>query len=123
MRTSDFLKDRLDIISKELNATDTRLQDYKRGAGVTNMYDDTKTSLEEEARYGKEALDAETQMQRINSLSDYIHKPENIGSPIPGATGLTDPNLAGTINSYNQLRLNHLNQSLNNFSSFHASLP
>lgn len=103
MRTSDFLKDRLDIISKELNATDTRLQDYKRGAGVTNMYDDTKTSLEEEARYGKEALDAETQMQRINSLSDYIHKPENIGSPIPGATGLTDPNLAGTINSYNQL--------------------
>jgi uncharacterized protein involved in exopolysaccharide biosynthesis len=103
MRTSDFLKDRLDIISKELNATDNQLQDYKRGAGVTNMYDDTKTSLEEEARYGREALDAETQMSRINSLSEYIHKPENIGSPIPGATGLTDPNLASTINSYNQL--------------------
>ncbi len=103
MRTSDFLKDRIDIISKELNATDNQLQDYKRGAGVTNMYDDTKTSLEEEARYGREALDAETQMTRISSLSDYIHKPENIGSPIPGATGLTDPNLASTINSYNQL--------------------
>ena len=103
MRTSDFLKDRIDIISKELSATDNKLQSYKQGAGVTNMYDDTKSTLEEEAHYGRQALDAETQMSKINALNEYIHKPENIGSPIPGATGLSDPNLASTIESYNQL--------------------
>ena len=104
-RTAEFLKDRIAVIDKELEFTDERLEKFKREAGLTDIDFDTKEFLQENSRYTKEMLDAETQIYLLEYLRAYVSKEENKENIIPGDIGLKDQNLSKIIDNHNQLVL------------------
>jgi capsular exopolysaccharide synthesis family protein len=66
---------------------------------------DASSSLAASQEYGNKLTDANTQLQLINYLSEYVNTPENKYQIIPSNVGLTDQSSTSLINSYNETAL------------------
>ena len=113
MKTEEFINGRLEKINAELGATEGELENYKQRNNITQLRLDATQVLDMSNQYTKELAEANTQIQLLNYLSEYITDPANKYQLIPSNVGLTEPVSASLINTYNQsvLSRNKLLQS------------
>lgn len=103
INTKNFINERLDIIDRELSSAEGTVEQYKREQGMTDLEADLAQSLQQSSQYEQQLLKAETQLNIVNSLSEWVSNPSNQGKPVPSNVGIQDPTLAATINEYNKL--------------------
>ncbi len=103
--TTNFLDERLLLISKELKAIETMAYQYKsnRGmvgvnAGASNIYLQSSSIAE------SETLVVNTQLTLVNYMLEELNK-SNLTDPLPGNIGLSDPSIIDMIGKYNNLVL------------------
>ena len=106
-RTKEFLEKRIADLGSALEATDKRLADFKRRAGLTNMNVDTKAFRDENSMYDKDLHGTETQLYLLQNLKDFMQNDENRLKTVPLDIGLNDKTLFDNINSHNQLVLDY----------------
>ena len=101
-KTEEFINSRLEKINAELGLTESELENYKKRNNLTQLRIDATQVLNQSNRYTDQLAEANTQMQLLDYLREYVLKPGNQYQIIPSNVGLTDPVSASLINQYNQ---------------------
>ena len=101
-KTEEFINSRLEKINAELGVTEGELESYKRRNNLTQLRIDATQVLTQSSQFTNQLAQANTQMQLLDYLREYVASPSNKYQLIPSNVGLTDPISASLINSYNQ---------------------
>lgn len=103
LKTSDFIRERMEIVNQELSFTESEIADFKQKAGLTNISADAELLLQESAKYEQLRVENETQIRLVEFLRDYIQNPANANEVIPANVGLKEEKLTAAIDEYNNL--------------------
>lgn len=103
LKTSDFIRERIEVVNQELSTTESEIADFKQKAGLTNISADAELLLQESAKYEQLRVENETQIRLIEFLRDYIQNPANADEVIPANVGLQEGKLTTAIDEYNSL--------------------
>ncbi len=103
--TTDFLDDRLVLISNEIEAIESSAAVFKSNKGIVDdgtagasIYLQSSSIAESEVVY------ANTQLQLVNYMLSELNR-TNQGELLPGNIGLSDPSIVSMIAGYNDLVL------------------
>ena len=102
MKTEQFINERLEKIDAELGTTENSLENYKRRNAVTQLEADAAQSLQLSAQYAARLADANTQLQLIDYLRQYVDNADNRYKVIPTNIGMEDLSSTRLISDYNQ---------------------
>lgn len=102
LRTEEFINDRMSKINAELGNTEEALEDFKRRNAVTNLNVDASQSVQMSSEYSSRLSQANSQIQMLDYLREYVNNPANKNQIIPSNVGLTDGASTQLITNYNQ---------------------
>lgn len=102
--TARFIDERIAIINRELGTTEQELENFKRGAGLTDLSSDAQLAISEKSEYEKRYVENGTQLNLIRYLSDILGKADH-SALLPANVGLSDESLSNLIIQYNALIL------------------
>lgn len=103
LKTSDFIRERMEVVNQELSTAESEIADFKQKAGLTNLSADAELLLQESAKYEQLRIENQTQIRLIEFLRDYIQNPDNANEVIPANVGLKEEKLTTAIDEYNSL--------------------
>lgn len=103
LKTTDFIRERLEVVNQELSTTESEIADFKQKAGLTNISADAELLLQESAKYEQLRIENQTQIRLVEFLRDYIQNPANADEVIPANVGLKEEKLTTAIDEYNSL--------------------
>lgn len=103
LKTSDFIRERMEVVNQELSTAESEIADFKQKAGLTNISADAELLLQESAKYEQLRVENETQIRLVEFLRDYIQNPANANEVIPANVGLKEEKLTAAIDAYNNL--------------------
>jgi len=102
LKTEEFINKRLEKIDAELGTTESDLESYKKSNAVTQLNADATQSLQLSAQYATRLADANTQLQLLDYLQQYVDNPENHLMLIPANIGMNDQASTQLIADYNK---------------------
>ena len=102
LRTEEFINGRLEKIDAELGSTENALQSYKERHAVTSIQMDATQSLQMSNQYENKLAEANSQIQLLDYLREFIDKPANLYKIIPSNVGMTDAASTMLITQHNQ---------------------
>ena len=102
LKTEEFINKRLEKIDKELGTTESNLESYKRRNAVTQLNMDASQSLAQSSQYETRLAEANSQIQLLDYLREFVDNPTNQYKIIPSNVGMTDHASTALIASYNQ---------------------
>lgn len=103
LQTSDFIRERMEVVNQELSTAESEIADFKQKAGLTNISADAELLLQESAKYEQLRIENQTQIRLVEFLRDYIQNPANANEVIPANVGLQEGKLTAAIDEYNSL--------------------
>lgn len=103
LKTSDFIRERMEVVNQELSTTESEIADFKQKSGLTNLSADAELLLQESAKYEQLRIENQTQIRLVEFLRDYIQNPANANEVIPANVGLKEEKLTAAIDQYNKL--------------------
>lgn len=105
LKTEEFINGRLEKIDAELGTTEGDLESYKKRNRVTELRLDASQSVAQEGQYSAKLSEANSQIQLIDYLREFVDNPSNKYEIIPSNVGLTDQASVGLIKEFNQIVL------------------
>ena len=103
LKTSDFIRERMEVVNQELNTTESEIADFKQKSGLTDLSADAQLVLQESAKYEQLRVENQTQIRLVEFLRDYIQNPAHADEVIPANVGLKEEKLTAAIDEYNSL--------------------
>lgn len=103
LKTSDFIRERMEVVNQELSTTESEIADFKQKSGLTDLSADAQLVLQESAKYEQFRVENQTQIRLVEFLRDYIQNPANANEVIPANVGLKEEKLTTAIDEYNSL--------------------
>lgn len=103
LKTSDFIRERMEVVNQELSTTESEIADFKQKSGLTDLSADAQLVLQESAKYEQLRVENETQIRLVEFLRDYIQNPAHADEVIPANVGLKEEKLTAAIDEYNSL--------------------
>lgn len=103
LQTSDFIRERMEVVNQELSTTESEIADFKQKSGLTDLSADAQLVLQESAKYEQLRVENETQIRLVEFLRDYIQNPAHADEVIPANVGLKEEKLTAAIDEYNSL--------------------
>ncbi len=89
-------------INAELGNTESSIESFKRQNSVTTFNVDATQAVQMSGQYSTRLSEANSQIQMLDYLREYVNNPANKFQIIPSNVGLTDASSVGLINSYNK---------------------
>ncbi|MFI3281956.1 MAG: polysaccharide biosynthesis tyrosine autokinase [Rikenellaceae bacterium] len=105
LKSSDFIDTRIEIINRELGATEQELEIFKKEAGITDLQRDAQLFLAENSLYKQRMVENNTQLRLVQFLNEYATSELNMNDVLPLNVGLTDVGLTQLIATYNEMLL------------------
>ena len=102
LRTEEFINDRMARINAELGSTEGALEEFKRRNAVTNLSVDASQNVQMSSEYSSRLSQANSQIQMLDYLREFVNNPANKNQIIPSNVGLTDNASTALIANYNQ---------------------
>ena len=109
LRTDKFINSRLEKINIELGETEGQLEAKKRQYGVVDPIANSAQSLTNQDSYNQRLVEAETQLELLRSLGEYINDPTNRYQTLPSNVGLSDNATTALIARYNEVAIERKN--------------
>nr|WP_314836801.1 polysaccharide biosynthesis tyrosine autokinase [uncultured Flavobacterium sp.] len=103
--TSQFIANRLKLITQELDGVEQDVERFKKSNDLTDIESEARLFIEGSSEYNKKLVETEIQLNVVSSMLDFIKKstPSDL-MPTTLIDGKSDA--SGLINSYNELVLN-----------------
>jgi capsular exopolysaccharide synthesis family protein len=102
--TAQFIEERLEIITKELDSVETDKVIFKQENNLTDIESEAQLFLESASELNKRQLDFTTQMSLVDNIINYLSE-DDLTALLPSNLGITQDGLQGLIHNYNQLVL------------------
>lgn len=106
LASSDFIDERLVLLSKELADVDVDISDFKSENKIPDLVASASIDLTEEQLARQQMLELTNQIQMAKYLKDYLERENEGGKIIPVNTGIQSNVLESQIAAYNQTVLN-----------------
>lgn len=100
-KTADFVAERLQSISRELNMSEEDIESYKRSKNLTDVGADAAKWMTRSTTLEGQIMAAETEIHLLDLTRDFINNPENDGQLIPAL----NVSAAVPVDAYNGLLL------------------
>jgi capsular exopolysaccharide synthesis family protein len=71
-KTSDFIADRLGIITKELDGVEREVEKYKKDNKITDLTSEAGLYLDNASDYNKNSIETRTQLKVVDLMIDYM---------------------------------------------------
>lgn len=113
--TADFIRERLDLIGRELGEVDRSIETIKRESRMVDIGSEAARNIEQSSRYRAEELSLENQLAVAGLLSDRLDDPDRTHELIPLAASVANGAVAELIGRYNDAVMNR-NRLLENSS-------
>ena len=104
-KTSDFIKEHLDIIERELESVDRDISEYRSENMATDIQVSTEIFLAESSTYSKQVFDLQNQLSVAEYIKEYLTNPANNYSLISSNSGIDNPSVESQITEYNGMML------------------
>ncbi|MFM7683470.1 MAG: GumC family protein, partial [Bacteroidota bacterium] len=104
--TSDFISERVKLISQELGDVEEETRKYKEKNKFVQMEDEVKSDIASSASIRNEIVEAETQLQLSKMMLEHLNNNNGPDDLVPVNLGLNDNNIDRIINVHNELVLN-----------------
>lgn len=101
--TSDFINNRLQIVSEELELVDLTAENLKKNNRLSDLGTQSNIFLQSERETEQRLIETSNQIQLIDYMSNYINDTENESDLLPANIGIADKNVAQITQSYNDL--------------------
>ncbi|CEN40958.1 GumC family protein [Capnocytophaga cynodegmi] len=112
--TSDFLTQRLDILTKEIDAVEKTTEKFKKDNQVTDIVSEANLYTQNTSEFEKRYLDVNTRVELIDNVIKGFIDTETTGKTFPMLDALTaDPALSAAINEHNKLVLSRNESAVN----------
>ena len=102
LKTEEFINGRLEKIDAELGTTEGALESYKKRNRVTELTLDATQTVAQASQYSSKLSEANSQIQLIDYLREFVDNPSNKYEIIPSNVGLTDQASVALIAQFNQ---------------------
>lgn len=102
MKTEEFINERLGKINAELGLTESELESYKKRNNLTQLKLDASETLAQTSQFSTKLAEANSQIELLDYLREYVNNPKNKYQIIPSNVGLADQSSTTLINSFNQ---------------------
>ncbi len=104
LKTSKFINQRLQIITKELDSVENDKEKFKSSNRLTDIESESKLMMENASEFNKRQVDLITQIQLANTMVEYM-KSSSSKELIPSDIGLNGNEISLSVTTYNQLVL------------------
>ena len=101
--TSEFINNRLKIISVDLSGVDRSLEQYKVNNKITDVTSEASIFLANASDNDKKLLESTTQLQLVDYMNEALNS--NKADLLPSNLGLSDVSITQEIDTYNKLVL------------------
>lgn len=101
LRTEEFINERMAKINEELGSTESEIQKFKQANAVTSL-SDASQAVQMSNEFSSRLTEANSQVQMLDYLREYVNNPKNRYEIIPSNVGLSDGASTRLINDYNQ---------------------
>lgn len=102
LRTEEFINDRMAKINAELSSTEGALESFKRNNQMTDPGIDASQSVQMTSQFSAQLSEANSQIQMLDYLREFVNNPANQNQIIPSNVGMTDGASQELISNYNQ---------------------
>ncbi len=111
--TSDFISNRLKVVSDELTEVDKTIEDFRKKNKVIDIASQAGLNLQNESANKQRIAEVSNQLSMIDAMEEYMQGQEDI-SILPENLGFSDPSLTNSTAKYNELvfRRNELLKSV-----------
>lgn len=103
LKTEEFINKRIEKIDKELGATESSIENYKRRNAMVSYEAAAGQSQSLSSNFEQRLAESNSQLQLLDYLREYVDNPSNTYKIIPSNVGLTDGASTGLISNYNQV--------------------
>ena len=103
--TEEFINGRLEKINAELGDTEGKLESYKRRNNIVGENLNSAQAMQNQDVYSQKLAEANTQIQLLQSITEYMNEPGNRYQPLPSNIGLSDASANSLISKYNDVVL------------------
>ena len=103
--TEAFINSRLEKINAELGSTESQLESYKKRNNMVELKLNAGQAVQNANAYDQKLADANTQIDLLRSLQEYMNQPANKYQTLPSNVGLSDQSATALINRYNEIVL------------------
>ena len=104
LKTTEFIQNRLEIISSELDSVETGIADFKRTNELMDVSSNATEFMAKRTEAEQAIFDIETQLSIIESIKTVIDENDSY-ELLPGNVGVDSPEVLQSIQNYNQLVL------------------
>ena len=102
LKTEEFINSRIEKINAELGSTESELQEYKQTHNLTELRIDATQTMTQVTQFSAKLAEANTQIQLLDYLREYIEDSNNRYQVIPSNVGLIDPISSSLIAEFNR---------------------
>ncbi len=102
VNTTNFIDERLSIISGELNDAERDVDSYKQAHGLTDPTAEAQMFLSTSEDYSKKVSETEMQRNLLLTVKSVLVSSDSESDVIPSNTGLTDPTILYLLGKYNE---------------------
>lgn len=102
-KTTEFLNDRIILITSELNTIESTVEQFKTSKGLIDTKSGADIFLQSSSTNESQLIDANTQLTLLNHMIIELNK--NDKGLLPSNIGLSDPSINGLIIEFNTLVL------------------
>ncbi|NER13966.1 polysaccharide biosynthesis tyrosine autokinase [Leptobacterium flavescens] len=100
--TTDFINNRLEIITNDLSDVDESVERFKSGNQLTNISSEAELFLNTGSEYRRDLLATGTQLTLVESMSELLDN-QQAYELLPSNIGLEDATISAATASYNEL--------------------
>lgn len=104
--TLSFIEERLDIVAKDLDSIERKLQQYKAGKGAVDISKQGQLYLENVSTNDKRLRDLNMQADALSQLEKSATTSGNFGM-LPSTLGINDPALTQQMNNLSTLQMQY----------------
>ncbi|MCF6279635.1 MAG: polysaccharide biosynthesis tyrosine autokinase [Flavobacteriaceae bacterium] len=111
--TSDFISNRLKVVSDELSLVDKDIADFRRDNKIIDIGSQAGLNLQNESINDQKIVEVSNQLSMIEAMEEYVNNQDEIDI-LPSNLGFSDSSLANSTGKYNELvfRRNELLKSV-----------
>src|SRR5690606_18785493 len=100
--TSDFINNRLALITKDLSSSDSKVADYKDRNNLVDMSSEVQMYMQNATENERKLIEYQTQLRLADMMRESVTGDNSL---LPSNIGLNDPSNEATVKSYNDLVL------------------
>ncbi len=103
--TADFIDERIELISRELNEVESSMANYKQSNNIVDISSNAQAFLQQSSSARQRTIQLQAQRSTVRFMLDHLKSKSQGNGLIPAISGVADASIQAQITAYNTMML------------------